>query len=150
MSRTMDWERALSRAQARRLHGHRFFSDIRSVRISRHPTQMENTVLRQFGFILLIASLSSPGLCAQSQAGPSFAAEVRALVGADLLVLKDNRRVRLEGISLPTPHVRPREFVARLRSYLEPRVVGRRVWIQATPKKAVTPKKAPDPGKGGK
>lgn len=57
--------------------------------------------------------------------GSDFDAVVRALEGANLAVLEDGRRVRLQGLALPAPAVRPEGFVARLRAFLGPQLLGK-------------------------
>ncbi len=57
----------------------------------------------------------------------SFRAEIAAVDGVAGVRLADGRRVRLQGISLPAQAVRPDGAEQRLRTFLEKRLVGRKL-----------------------
>lgn len=65
-----------------------------------------------------------------SEPNSAFQAEVAWLRGADLLELRDGRRIRLQGISLPTPILRPKDFVAQLQAFLKNRCEQKTLWIE--------------------
>ncbi len=69
-------------------------------------------------------------LAAALPAQEPFEARVSALSGADAIVLDDERVVRLQGVSIPTPAVRPTDFVASIREWLRPKVLGQTVLIE--------------------
>lgn len=58
-----------------------------------------------------------------------FRARAKTLRGADLVVLDDGRKVRLQGISLPAPVVRPKGFVTSLQTFLKDKLSNRQVWV---------------------
>lgn len=64
----------------------------------------------------------------------AFSAEVAWLRGADLLELRDGRKVRLQGISLPTPSLRPKDFVTKLQAFLKNRCEQKTLWIEPEPR----------------
>lgn len=51
------------------------------------------------------------------------------LEAADLILLEDGRRVRLQGITLPSAAVRPAGFERSLREFLSRRLIGAEVWL---------------------
>lgn len=72
-----------------------------------------------------LASALSTGLAAQD---PAVAVTVRSVIGADLVVFDDGRRMRLQGISLPDPVVRPTDFAEGLRRWIREQVLGRELY----------------------
>jgi len=58
-----------------------------------------------------------------------FRARAKALRGADLVVLEDGRTVRLQGISLPPPVVRPKGLVEKLQASIREDLSHRQVWV---------------------
>lgn len=78
-------------------------------------------------FLWLVGLLTFPSVSAQDPA--PFLARVDAVLAADLLRLDDGRRLRLQGISLPDPVVRPEGLVETLVLALEQSCLGRELWI---------------------
>ncbi|MCA8941513.1 MAG: thermonuclease family protein, partial [Planctomycetes bacterium] len=76
---------------------------------------------------MVVAAWIVSGLAAQADPTTAW---VEGIEGGDCLRLRDGARVRLQGISLPTPCVRSSDCVARLREFLRERVVGREVVLQ--------------------
>lgn len=98
------------------------------------------------GRAALVAFASAALLCAQgapgqlghaawrvggvaSERAEPFLAEVAWLRGADLLELRDGRKIRLQGLSLPTPPLRPKDFVSNLQAFLKNRCEQKTLWI---------------------
>ncbi|MCC6670435.1 MAG: thermonuclease family protein [Planctomycetes bacterium] len=84
--------------------------------------------------VLLLACAGAVPRAQQEPAGTAFRAQAKDLWGVDLLVLADGRRVRLQGLSLPTPRARPEGFTEALKAHLRASLLGREVWI--TPERA--------------
>ncbi len=84
--------------------------------------------------LALVLGLLAPPPRAQAPAGP-FKAEAGFLVGADLLELRDGRRVRLAGITLPSPTVRDPQLAQQLTEYARNRCTQKEVWIHPDPAK---------------
>ncbi len=82
---------------------------------------------------LLVPWIGPCSLAAQNPAPEPFWARAKALRGADLVVLEDGRTLRLQGLSLPTPVVRPRGFVGRLQAFLRAELSHRQVWVVPEP-----------------
>jgi hypothetical protein len=81
------------------------------------------------------AALLAACACAlQAQADANWA-RVRDVHGADLIVLEDGRRVRLTGVSLPAPSVRPDGFAERLREWLREQLAGKDVVLEPEPQR---------------
>jgi hypothetical protein len=78
---------------------------------------------------LLAAVAGVPALCGQGGPPKPFLARAKAIRGADLVVLEDGRTVRLQGISLPPPVVRPEGFVQRLQAFVRAELSNREVWV---------------------
>ncbi|MHC4079592.1 MAG: glycoside hydrolase family 113, partial [Planctomycetota bacterium] len=78
---------------------------------------------------LLAAVAGIPALCGQGGPPKPFLARAKAMRGADLVVLEDGRTVRLQGISLPPPVVRPEGFVQRLQAFVRAELSNREVWV---------------------
>src|SRR5688572_10940623 len=78
------------------------------------------------------AVLAACACVLQAQADANRA-RVREVHGADLVVLEDGRRVRLLGVSLPAPSVRPEGFSERLREFLRDQLAGKDVVLDMEP-----------------
>ncbi len=68
-------------------------------------------------------------LCGQNGGPSPFFARAKTVRGADLVVLADGRTVRLQGISLPPPVVRPEGFVGRLQAFVKEELSRGEVWV---------------------
>lgn len=87
---------------------------------------------RGLAFAVALACAGLPaGAVAQEAARPApFRAVVRDVIGINLAVLQDGRRVRLQGLAAPTPVVRPPGFAKKLRDWLEYQLRDREVLVE--------------------
>ena len=83
-----------------------------------------------------IAAALAASLARGQEPVESFQATVQSTLGCDMVVLEDGRRVRLQGMSLPAPIVRPSGFAAATRRWLQDRVLGQPFWFEPEPANA--------------